>query len=109
MLVLALVAALVAPKIGNDFRPTAAATRGDGGHSRGAAVGGCPHGNVQIVSSKAKADYSVRFVSSAVAADCVVEWTTVAPGPGHWREVSSFPDFRIVVTEGIADITVYAR
>ena len=99
MLIVALLTALT----------TAPAARSDAGLPRGAAVGGCPHGNVEIVSSKAKADYSIRFVRSAAAADCVVEWVTVAPGPGHWRQVSSFPDFRIYPTEGIADLTVYAE
>ncbi len=85
-------------------------TAGDhGGPSRGVAVGGCPHGDVEIVSSKATADYSVRFVSSAATADCVVRWVSVAPGPGHWRRTSSFPDFRIYVTNGIADLTVLAK
>lgn len=68
----------------------------------------CPHGDVSY-SSKAKADYTVRFVNSTAAADCVVRWVSVAPGPGHWRRVSSFPDFRVYVTDGIADITVFAE
>lgn len=101
MLALALSTALLTPEI--------AGARSDGGRPRGAAVGGCPHGNVEIVSSKAKADYSVRFVNSRATADCVVRWVSVAPGPGHWREVSSFPDFRIYVTDGIADLTVLAE
>ena len=84
-------------------------TSGDGGPARGVAVGGCPHGDVEIVASKAKANFTVRFVNSRAAADCVVRWVTVAPGPGHWRQTSSFPDFRIYVTDGIADLTVLAE
>ncbi len=91
MLTLALVTALVGPEIGTSQNST------------------CPSGNIEFVSSKAKADYSVRFVNSRATADCVVRWVSVAPGPGHWREVSSFPDFRIYVTDGIADITVLAE
>ena len=75
--------------------------------SIGTGTGGCPHGDIEFVSSQAKADSTVRFVGSQVAADCVVRWTSVAPGPGYWREVSSFPDFRLYVTDGIADFTVF--
>lgn len=74
-----------------------------------AQVGGCPSGDVAFESSEAKADYSVRFVRTQAAADCVVRWTSVAPGPGYWREVSAFPDFRLYVTNGIADFTVFVE
>lgn len=70
---------------------------------------GCPYGSVQYTSSPATADYTVRFVTSQVRADCVVRWVTVAPGPGQWRKVASWPDFRVFVTSGIADFDVYAR
>ena len=67
----------------------------------------CPHGNVQFVSSPALADYTVRFVGSRAAADCVIKWASIAPGRGEWREVDSFPDFRVFATEGIADFTAF--
>jgi hypothetical protein len=88
---------------------TALGASSDGPEPERTAVGGCPYGDIQIVSSKAKADYSVRFVSSAAKADCVVRWVSVAPGPGQWRRTSSFPDVRIYPTNGIADLTVYAQ
>ncbi len=72
-----------------------------------ALAGACPYGDVEFVSSQAKADATIRFVNSQAAADCVVRWASVAPGPGYWREVSSFPDIRLFVTDGIANYTVF--
>lgn len=69
----------------------------------------CPYGDVQFVRSPALADLTVRFVRSRAKADCVLAWVTVAPGPGQWREVDSWPDMTVYATDGFADLTVYVK
>jgi len=96
MLAIAVVVALLGP---------AASAGGDARLARGI----CPSGDIAITPHEAQADSAVRYVSSPAVADCVVRWARVAPGPGEWRIVSSWPDHRIYLTTGIADITVFIQ
>lgn len=97
MLALSIATALVATPASGDDRPARRV------------AGSCPYGDVAFTETESQADYSVRFVSSQAAADCVIRWTSIAPGHGQWREVSSWPDFRVYRTTGIADLTVYTH
>jgi len=87
---------------------TLTASAGDSARSL-AGAGRCPHGDVEFVGAEAQAHLSIRFVSSQAAADCVVRWTTIAPGPGEWREGARWPAYRLFATDGIADLTVFIK